>query len=79
MTETLTQPPGPAKVPATAHIIFHEAQDGYAEVIVDVTGAFVFRDKLKGHDFQFVRDRSEKMEAAVSLDRNGNRVHQATR
>lgn len=77
MTEETTLPIRAAKAPATVNVIVREAADGYVEIFIDVSGAFVFRDKLKAHGFQFVRDRSVGMETVAPLDRNGNRKRSA--
>ncbi|QYY34800.1 hypothetical protein [Ruficoccus sp. ZRK36] len=65
------------KTSATAHLIARRESDQKVELIIDVTGGYPFRDRLKAEQFQFVKDRSEALGAAAPLDKSGSRKHTA--
>lgn len=57
-----TQQPQPTKAPAAVQITTKVANDGFVEILVDVTGGFVFRDRLKSAGFRFVREEGQQSE-----------------
>ncbi len=65
------------KIPAIVQIIARLAPDGFFEVIVDVTGGFAFKEKLKVAAFTFVRDRSVGLGADAPLTKDGQRATSA--
>lgn len=50
------QPNQTKKVTTTIQLTTNVAADGFVELLVDVAGAYVIRDKLKASGFRFVRD-----------------------
>jgi|GEM_PF-6971467 hypothetical protein len=45
------------KVPATLNLAVNVASDDYVELTLDVSGGYVFRDRLKSNGFKFIRDK----------------------